>query len=121
MSDVFISRQPLVNRQSRIIATRLTLHLGGGSTQDAARTLNALADVWPLGEKSVFVGCGGTSCDLGLLDWVVPENATIELQPDHAARVMPLRSVLRSGGNRIRPLRPAPRSPRVPSSPRPTG
>ncbi|MBA3995767.1 MAG: histidine kinase [Candidatus Accumulibacter sp.] len=79
MSDVFISRQPLVNRQSRIIATRLTLHLGGGSTQDAARTLNALADVWPLGEKSVFVGCGGTSCDLGLLDWVVPENATIEL------------------------------------------
>lgn len=79
MPDVFISRQPLVNRQSKIIATRLTLHLGDGSTQDAARTLNALTDVWPLGEKSVFVGCGSTSCDLDLLDWVVPENATIEL------------------------------------------
>lgn len=80
MPDVFISRQPLVNRQSKIIATRLTLHLGaGGSTHDAARTLNALADVWPLGEKSLFVGCGNAACDIGLLDWVAPENATIEL------------------------------------------
>jgi hypothetical protein len=26
MPEVFISRQPLVNRQSKIIATRLTLH-----------------------------------------------------------------------------------------------
>lgn len=80
MPDVFISRQPLVNRQSRIIATRLTLHLDARTgTQDAARILNALADAWPQGEKSIFVSCGSTPCDIGLLDWSVPQNATIEL------------------------------------------
>ena len=37
MPEVFISRQPLVNRQSKIIATRLTLHPQGGATlKDAA-------------------------------------------------------------------------------------
>jgi len=80
MSEVFISRQPLVNRQSKIIATRLTLHLGSqGSMKDAARTLNALIDYWPQGEKSVFVGCGDAPCDIGLLDWEIPANATLEL------------------------------------------
>ena len=44
MPDVYISRQPLVNRQSKIIATRLTLHLGAGATTgDAAAALAALA------------------------------------------------------------------------------
>jgi EAL and modified HD-GYP domain-containing signal transduction protein len=80
MPEVFISRQPLVNRQSKIIATRLTLHLGSqGSTKDAARTLNALIDYWPQGEKSVFVSCGDAPCDVGLLDWKIPDNATLEL------------------------------------------
>jgi len=80
MPDVFISRQPLVNRQSKIIATRLTLHLGDHSgTKDAAQILNALGDAWPLGEKSIFVSCGKVPCDIGLLDWSVPQNATIEL------------------------------------------
>jgi hypothetical protein len=48
MNEVFMSRQPLVNRQSRIIATRLTLHLGnrrwhGGCSE----RLDALDGVWP--------------------------------------------------------------------------
>ena len=39
MPDVYITRQPLVNRQSKIIATRLTLHLSEGATnKDAANT-----------------------------------------------------------------------------------
>lgn len=80
MPDVFISRQPLVNRQSKIIATRLSLHLGGNNrSKDAVEALNALGDVWPGGEKSIFVNCGATPCDIGLLDWPAPENATIEL------------------------------------------
>jgi EAL and modified HD-GYP domain-containing signal transduction protein len=80
MPDVFISRQPLVNRQSKIIATRLTLHLGGKfSTRDAAQTLSALSEVWPEGEKLVFINCGETPCDAELLNWAVPANATIEL------------------------------------------
>jgi EAL and modified HD-GYP domain-containing signal transduction protein len=80
MPDVFISRQPLVNRQSKIIATRLTLHLGDQhSTRDAAQTLDGLAEAWPQGEKLVFISCGKTPCDIELLDWIAPGNATIEL------------------------------------------
>ena len=79
MIEVFMSRQPLVNRQNKIIATRLTLHLGnGGSMADAVNALNSLASVWPQGEKPIFVGCGGKHCDTGLLDWAKPDNATSE-------------------------------------------
>ncbi len=80
MNEVFMSRQPLVNRQSRIIATRLTLHLGDqASTVDAVSTLSALANVWPQSEKPVFISCGRTGCEAGILDWSAPDNATIEL------------------------------------------
>ena len=52
MPSVFISRQPLVNRQSKIIANRLTLHFVDGATcADAAAQLNALGDCWPQGER----------------------------------------------------------------------
>lgn len=81
MPDIFISHQPLVNRQSRIIATRLTLHPGaGGSTKDAAQALNALNEVWPEGGKPVFVGSADISCDTDLLAWAIPDNATLELR-----------------------------------------
>ncbi len=80
MNEVFMSRQPLVNRQSRIIATRLTLHLGDqASTVDAVNTLSTLANVWPQSEKPVFISCGRTGCEAGILDWSAPDNATIEL------------------------------------------
>jgi hypothetical protein len=80
MYEVFMSRQPLVNRQSRIIATRLTLHLGNqGEMQAAVSTLDGLSDVWPPGEKPVFISCGQASCDASLLDWSAPQNATLEL------------------------------------------
>lgn len=80
MNEIVISRQPLLNRQSRIIATRLTLHLDeGAGMQDAAGALSALDDVWPRSEKPIFVNCGDTHYDAGLLDWATPENATIEL------------------------------------------
>ena len=80
MNEVFMSRQPLVNRQSRIIATRLLLHLGNGASMlDGVGTLSALAGVWPQGEKPVFVGCCPGGGEAGLLDWLAPENATLEL------------------------------------------
>ena len=80
MNEVFMSRQPLVNRQSKIIATRLTLHLGDqASIVDAVSTLSVLANVWPQSEKPVFISCGRTGCEAGILDWSAPDNATIEL------------------------------------------
>jgi EAL and modified HD-GYP domain-containing signal transduction protein len=80
MPEIFISRQPLVNRQSKIIATRLRLHLDEWATMaDAAATLNALTEFWPQGEKLVFIGCGNAACEAALLDWPVPANATFEV------------------------------------------
>jgi hypothetical protein len=80
MNEVFMSRQPLVNRQSRIIATRLTLHLSNGAAciVDAVSALSALADVWPPGENrcsSVAAATVMRACSTGS----TPENATIEL------------------------------------------
>ena len=80
MPDVFISRQPLINRQNRILANRLSLHLlHGATTQDAAKALQALADHWPAAEKQVFLDCGKTPCDQALLEWSVPANTTLEV------------------------------------------
>jgi len=91
MPDVYISRQPLVNRQSKIIATRLSLHLtDGASTGDAAAALDALAEFWPQGEKLVFIDCADLPCDASLANWQAPANATLEvrssslLEPDAA-------------------------------------
>ncbi len=82
MPDVYISRQPLVNRQSKIIAMRLTLHLDdGATTTDAANALGALVEFWPQGEKLVFINCGNTPCDADFLAWPAPDNATIEIHP----------------------------------------
>jgi hypothetical protein len=82
MHDVFITRQPLVNRQSKIIATRLTLHLDcGATTKDAVAALDALAGFWPPGEKLVFINCGQVPTDAVLLAWQAPTNAAIEVDP----------------------------------------
>ena len=70
MPEVFISRQPLINRQNRILANRLSLHLLNGATpRDAAGMLQSLAEHWPAEEKPVFLNCGKTPWDAGLLDW----------------------------------------------------
>lgn len=80
MPEIFISHQPLVNRQSKVIATRLTLHLDA-STQikDVTQTLGALINVWPHGEKSIFIDCANGKYDASMLDWAIPENAILEL------------------------------------------
>ncbi|MQM31110.1 MAG: histidine kinase [Candidatus Accumulibacter phosphatis] len=80
MNKVFMSRQPLLNRQSRVIASRWTLHLGKhANMQDAANALGALDDIWTRSEKTVFISCGDSKCDAGLLDWSAPDNAAMEL------------------------------------------
>ncbi|MBP6655809.1 MAG: HDOD domain-containing protein [Propionivibrio sp.] len=100
MPEVFISRQPLVNRQSKIIATRLTLHpQEGARTTDAANALALLAEYWPQGEKLVFINSGVVPCDATLLEWPLPANATFEIRssalngPDGAAFVAALKAV----------------------------
>lgn len=99
MPDIYVTRQPLVNRQSKIIATRLTLHFDdGATTKDAVSLLNALSEFWPLGEKLIFVSCGNIPCDAAMLEWSMPENATIEVEsasfvaPDAAVLVAALQA-----------------------------
>lgn len=79
MPDIYISRQPLVNRQSKIIANRLTLHMDGASTDDAINVLDKVLEFWPQGEKLVFIHCAGTTSNTPLVDWPAPANATLEV------------------------------------------
>ena len=80
MPAVYISRQPVVNRQSKIIANRLTLHCQEGATaSDAVAMLDTLAELWPQGEKQIFVNLSGAPVDAALLAWQAPGNATLEI------------------------------------------
>ena len=80
MHNVVISRQPLINRQNRILANRLNLHLLDGATpRDALDALQSLAGDWPAGEKPIFVNCVGTRWDVEMLEWSAPSNVTFEL------------------------------------------
>lgn len=77
---LFITRQPLINRQGKIIATRLRLHAGEkDTTAGIVDALTRLGDCWPQGDRSIFVNFDGISGDMGLLDWIAPANVTFEL------------------------------------------
>ena len=79
MNSALIRRQPVVNRQKAITASRLIVH--ADSTAQAAAALGELAEVWP-SARSVFVGFVGIMPDASLLSWQAPENALIEI-PAH--------------------------------------
>jgi EAL and modified HD-GYP domain-containing signal transduction protein len=80
MSEVFISRQPLINRQNRILAHRLSLHLpSGAGPGDVTGTLQSLGDAWPTEGKPVFIDCQGIPWRIELGEWNVPANATFEI------------------------------------------
>jgi hypothetical protein len=82
VNAALIRRQPVVNRQKAITASRLIVH--ADSNAQAAATLAELADVWP-SARSVFVGFAGAMPDAALLDWQVPENAMIEIPAEGLA------------------------------------
>lgn len=76
MSPALIRREPILNRQKAMIASRLIVH--AESSAQAAAALSELADVWP-GARSVFVGIAGCPVDRDLLTWQLPENVAIEI------------------------------------------
>lgn len=85
MRDVFCTRQPLLNRQGKIVATRLIFDLSSatlpaeGEMAAAASSLDQLAEVWPVGEKTVFVSLHGSTVGAALFAWPAPENSAIEI------------------------------------------
>lgn len=76
MNTALIRREPVINRQKAITASRLIVH--ATSVAEAATTLGDLAAIWPQA-RSVFVGIVGAIPDLSLLAWQPPENAMVEL------------------------------------------
>ncbi|MFC5302231.1 EAL and HDOD domain-containing protein [Azospira restricta] len=77
--SLYITRQPLINRQGKIIATRLRLHSQDDDSAAVIDALNGLVDCWPQSDRSIFVNFDSIPGDMGLLDWVAPANVTFEL------------------------------------------
>ena len=77
-AEVFITRQPVVNKHRAITANRLRIHArdAGLPFSAATETLAELEEEWP-NERTVFVGFGETP-GTELADWKAPQNAMIE-------------------------------------------
>lgn len=76
MNPALIRREPVLNRQQTITASRLVVH--ADSVALAAQALNDVFDVWP-GARSVFISLSGCLPDHDLLEWNAPENVLIEM------------------------------------------
>lgn len=77
MNDaIFIRREPVVNRQKAITATRLIVP--ARTSAEAAAVLNQMTEEWPTA-RSVFVSLGEAQPDEELLAWTPPENAMVEI------------------------------------------
>jgi hypothetical protein len=82
MNSALIRREPVVNRQKAITASRLIVH--AESAAQAAAALNEVADIWP-STRSVFVGVAGAQLDSSLMAWQPPENAMVEIPAEGLA------------------------------------
>lgn len=74
--DVFFTREPVINKQKAITATRLTVH--APTCAAATDMLDAVGEDWP-NARPVFVSFAGCQPDASLLDWIAPESAMIEI------------------------------------------
>ena len=75
MMASLVRREPVVNRQKALTASRLVVH--ASSAREAVQALNGLADVWPA-THSVMVALAGTEPDEALLEWRPPANTLLE-------------------------------------------
>ena len=76
MNPALIRREPVLNRQQTITASRLIVHADSAAL--AAEALNGVFDVWP-GARSVFISLAGCLPDHELLIWNAPDNILIEI------------------------------------------
>lgn len=84
--ETLFRREPVVNRQQAIVATRLTVR--AESSAAAAAALAAVADAWPAAHDVVVALAGGR--DAAVTDWPAPANALIEIPAADAGRAMQL-------------------------------
>jgi hypothetical protein len=76
MNPALIRREPVLNRQQTITASRLVVHADSAAL--AAEALDGVFDVWP-GARSVFISLAGCLPDHELLAWNAPDNILIEI------------------------------------------
>ena len=83
MSNLFLTHQPILSKQGRLIANRLLLHVPIGTVDAMSEVTDALQHIeeyWPIGQQAaIFLGIKGAPLDAGLFDWMLPENATLEI------------------------------------------
>lgn len=100
MSEIFFTHQPIVSKHGKVIASRLTLHLdAAASMADATEVLQQVEEYWPMGQNAaIFLGIKGQTLGPALFDWMLPENATLEIPaaaligPDKDALVAAIKS-----------------------------
>ncbi|WP_018412823.1 EAL and HDOD domain-containing protein [Methyloversatilis thermotolerans] len=73
---VFFTREPVVNKQRAITATRLRVH--APTCAAAVAALDCIGEDWPPA-RPVFVGLAGCTPDASLADWIAPEGAMLEV------------------------------------------
>lgn len=81
MSEIFFTHQPIVSKHGKVIASRLTLHLdAAASMAGATEVLQQVEEYWPMGQNAaIFLGIRGQTLGPALFDWMLPENATLEI------------------------------------------
>ena len=100
MSESFFTHQPIVSKQGKVIASRLSLHLEAGSPITAAvNAFQQVEEYWPMGQNTaIFLGLANTPLTPELFDWMLPENATLEIParaligPDSSALIEAIKS-----------------------------
>jgi c-di-GMP-related signal transduction protein len=100
VSESFFTHQPIVSKQGKVIASRLSLHLGETSSMaEVIGDLQHVEEYWPMGQSTaIFLGVRGGVLAAELFDWMLPENATLEVPasaligPDSTALIAAIKS-----------------------------
>jgi c-di-GMP-related signal transduction protein len=90
VSKLFLTHQPIISKQGKLIANRLALHIPPAVYDPMAVATEALQHIeefWPMGQQSpIFLSFVGAPLGPAFFEWMLPENATLEIA---AAQLLP--------------------------------
>jgi c-di-GMP-related signal transduction protein len=102
VGQILLTHQPIITKQGKLIANRLILHVPPGVGDPMTKVtsdLQHIEEFWPMGQQTpVFLSFEGAALNPTFFDWLLPENATLEMPaaqlvlPDGAALVEAIRS-----------------------------
>lgn len=80
MEHTYITRQPVVNKQGKVIALRLNITVRPEmGLRDAVDCLQKIDEFWPVTSPLLFLGVQGEPLAPALFDWMPPENTAFEI------------------------------------------